>query len=64
MKHLRETFTDQEMQQLKTAKENIGLNWHQFILLLQKFYLEGIEIYIKGDGAKHYVMQLEEAKPE
>jgi hypothetical protein len=32
MKHLRETFTDQEWQQLKQAKGLLDLNWHDLIL--------------------------------
>jgi len=32
MKHLRETFTDQEFTELQKRKEDSGLNWHDFIL--------------------------------
>ena len=34
MKHLRETFTDQEWQRLIEVKKFFGGNWHDFILLL------------------------------
>jgi hypothetical protein len=33
MKHLRETFTDQEFVPLQRVKEASGLNWHDFFLL-------------------------------
>jgi hypothetical protein len=38
MKHLRETFTDQEFQELLKAKHEypLPINWHDFILLLSK----------------------------
>ena len=36
MKHLRETFTNQEWQELHTRKIASGLNWHDFILQLTK----------------------------
>ena len=32
MKHLRETFTDQEMGWLKDRKNKSKRNWHDFIL--------------------------------
>ncbi len=32
MKHLRETFTDQEFEQLQRVKAKTNLNWHLFIL--------------------------------
>ena len=35
MKHLRETFTDQEYAQLKDAKTRVNLTWHEFIMLLK-----------------------------
>ena len=35
MKHLRETFTDQEFKELKEAKTRVGFNWHDFIMLLR-----------------------------
>jgi len=34
MKHLRETFTDQEWVELQKVKEETGCTWHDFILLL------------------------------
>jgi hypothetical protein len=34
MKHLRETFTEEEWQFLQKTKERNGKNWHDFILLL------------------------------
>jgi len=34
MKHLRETFTDQEFAQLQTVKKLSGKNWHDFLLML------------------------------
>lgn len=34
VKHLRETFTDEEFRELKEAKGD--LNWHDFILTLRK----------------------------
>ena len=34
MKHLRETFTDEEFEQLRRAKEHSGKNWHDFIMTL------------------------------
>jgi len=34
MKHLRETFTDQEFANLKEAKKLSGKNWHDFIMTL------------------------------
>jgi hypothetical protein len=34
MKHLRETFTDEEFQQLLKAKDKSGKNWHDFIMYL------------------------------
>ena len=34
MKHLRETFTDQEFATLQRAKSETELNWHDFIMLL------------------------------
>lgn len=36
-KHLRETFTDQEFEQLKQAKGT--LNWHNFIMKLVPLYI-------------------------
>ena len=33
MKHLRETFTDQEFAQLQEAKKLSGKNWHDFIMM-------------------------------
>ena len=33
MKHLRETFTDQEFADLKKVKEQSGLTWHNFLLI-------------------------------
>ena len=32
MKHLRETFTDQEWENLKAIKEKTKKNWHNFII--------------------------------
>jgi hypothetical protein len=32
MKHLRETFTDQEFEQLKQPKELADMSWHVFLL--------------------------------
>jgi len=32
MKHLRETFTDEEFEALKHTKENTTFNWHDFIM--------------------------------
>ena len=32
MKHLRETFTDQEFEELQKFKKRTCLNWHGFIL--------------------------------
>jgi hypothetical protein len=32
MKHLRETFTEQEWIELKASKDSLGLNWHDYIL--------------------------------
>jgi hypothetical protein len=32
MKHLRETFTDEEWKILKAAKKRSGKNWHDLIL--------------------------------
>ena len=40
MKHLRETFTDQEWRELKATKESSGLNWHDF--LIQKSLYVGV----------------------
>jgi len=40
MKHLYETFTDEEFEQLKQAKENANLNWHDFIIMVAKEYME------------------------
>jgi hypothetical protein len=40
MKHLRETFTDEEFQELKQVKKRMKdgkgkpLNWHDFIMVL------------------------------
>jgi len=36
MKHLRETFTDEEFEQLQKRKEQSKLNWHDFIMQLSK----------------------------
>ena len=36
MKHLYETFTDQEFEFLLKAKERSQKNWHDFILLLSQ----------------------------
>jgi hypothetical protein len=36
MKHLRETFTDEEWQLLSKAKTKSELNWHDFIMTLGK----------------------------
>lgn len=36
MKHLRETFTDEEFEQLRKRKEQSKLNWHDFIMQLTK----------------------------
>jgi hypothetical protein len=39
MKHLRETFTDQEFEALTRAKdESTFVNWHDFILSLAEAY--------------------------
>jgi hypothetical protein len=40
MKHLRETFTDQEFEALKQAKENFGVkqNWHDLIYRAVLYY--------------------------
>jgi hypothetical protein len=38
MKHLRETFTDQEFAELKTSKAESKLNWHDFIRMSRWFY--------------------------
>jgi hypothetical protein len=32
MKHLRETFTDEEMDSLSNYKKLMGKNWHDFIM--------------------------------
>ena len=32
MKHLRETFTDEEFERLKQLKESSEKNWHDFII--------------------------------
>jgi hypothetical protein len=32
MKHLRETFTDEEWQRLEAYKKGSGKNWHDFLL--------------------------------
>jgi hypothetical protein len=37
MKHLRETFTDEEWKLLQEAKNTVDLNWHDFIMLLKKY---------------------------
>jgi hypothetical protein len=34
MKRINETFTDEEFERLKNAKEKTGLNWHDFIMSL------------------------------
>jgi len=36
VKHLRETFTDEEFEGLKRAKDESGLNWHDFIMTLHR----------------------------
>jgi hypothetical protein len=38
MKHLRETFTDQEFADLKEAKQKIKKNWHDLIYAAVLFY--------------------------
>jgi len=35
MKHLRETFTDQEFAELKEAKDRVKMTWHEFIMILK-----------------------------
>lgn len=41
MKHLRETFTDQEYEALKRAKnESTFKNWHDFLMSLAPEYVE------------------------
>ena len=37
MKHLRETFTDEEWQRLSESKTNSGLNWHDYLLSRLEF---------------------------
>ena len=39
MKHLRETFTDQEFLELQKAKQFSQLNWHDFLLHAAQVYL-------------------------
>ena len=36
MKHLRETFTENEFEALKKRKDKSKLNWHDFIMQLSK----------------------------
>ena len=36
MKRLYETFTDEEAAELAIIKITVGLNWHDFIMLLTK----------------------------
>jgi len=43
MKHLRETFTDEEFAELLKTKKVSKLNWHDFIMLLTK--LSEVNIY-------------------
>ena len=47
MKHLRETFTDQEFTRIKQVKdaaaseaESGRLSWHDFIIMLTDFYCD------------------------
>lgn len=37
MKNLHETFADQEFVDLQKAKKDVGMNWHDFIMLLTEF---------------------------
>jgi hypothetical protein len=43
MKHLRETFTEDEFKQLKIAKNNLGQNWHDFIMNLKVNVITGYD---------------------
>ena len=40
MKHLRETFTDQEWESFKAIKEQSGMNWHDFLLINSSCYVK------------------------
>lgn len=40
MKHLRETFIDEEWQTLIKAKRRSGKSWHDFILSLAQTFLD------------------------
>lgn len=40
MKQLNETFEDKEHQDLTTEKNKMDMNWHDFILFLNKFHKE------------------------
>jgi hypothetical protein len=38
MKQINETFEDKEHDKLRKQKEKLNLNWHDYFLLLSKFY--------------------------
>jgi hypothetical protein len=42
MKHLRETFTDQEFEALKQAKKTSGLNWHEYLIQSVNIQIIGV----------------------
>ena len=43
MKHLRETFTDQEFEALNRVKVASKKNWHDFLLTASKTYEDWLE---------------------
>jgi hypothetical protein len=46
MKHLRETFTDQEFADLLKAKKEVGHTWHDAIMLLRVIMLPNLKTYL------------------
>lgn len=38
MKQLNETFEDKEHAELTKGKNNLKMNWHDYILFLHRFY--------------------------
>jgi hypothetical protein len=74
MKHLRETFTDQEFLQLQYFKEMSKLTWHDYIFLadnlvriqnwLRNFKGGKIETFDKDDLRFLYRLIFEEVKTE
>jgi hypothetical protein len=63
LKHLRETFTDQEFEQLKQAKGK--LNWHNFIMILRhETEIEKLQMEIYSASVNHNLERVKELIPK